>query len=137
MKTRRNFLKTTAIVAAGVAVSGKAMAAKGKKHTLDLPGLIYTEEQQGKWQNKAASHLPQVTVEGNKVTLVTNHGMSEQHYIVRHTLVDTEGNVLGAKTFYPVDEPKSVFELPEGFKGKLYATSFCNKHDFWVAAFEV
>ncbi len=137
MDNRRNFLKTSVLIAAGVAVSGKAIAAKGKKEKLNLPGLIYTEKHQGKWKNKAASHLPQVSVKENQVTLVTEHGMSQQHYIVRHTLVDAKGNVLGAKTFYPSDKPESTFKLPQGFKGKLYATSFCNKHDFWVATFEI
>lgn len=136
MKNRRNFLKTSAMLAAGVAVAGKLKA--GEKHNdLNLPGLIYTEKQQGMWQNKAGSHVPQVKINGNKISLVTNHGMSEKHYIVRHTLVDATGNVIGAKTFYPTDEPKSEFELPAGYKGKLYATSFCNKHDFWVNEFEV
>ena len=138
MKTRRNFLKTTTLITAGALVSGKAVAGNGKKRSLnDFPGLIYTKENQGKWKNKAASHVPEVNVEGNKIKLVTNHGMSDVHYIVRHTLVDEKGNVLGAKTFYPDDEPKSEFELPAGYKGKLYATSFCNKHDFWVNEFEV
>jgi superoxide reductase len=138
MKNRRNFIKTSAAAAAAVALSGKALAGSGKKTAkLTLPGLIYTEKNQGKWQNKAGSHLPEVTVNGNKVSMVTNHGMSEMHYIVRHTLVDENGIVLGAKTFYPSDEPRSEFELPQGYTGTLYATSFCNKHDFWVKEFKV
>jgi superoxide reductase len=139
MKNRRNFIKTSAVAVAAVALTGKAIAGNDKNTIKieDLPGLIYTEKNQGQWQNKAGSHLPKVTVKGNKVSLVTPHGMSEQHYIVRHTLVDQNGNVIGAKTFSPSDEPKSEFELPNDFKGTLYATSFCNKHDFWVKKFKV
>jgi len=86
----------------------------------------------------AASHVPQVTVAGNKVQLHTVHPMSEKHYIVRHTLVDNSGKVLGSKAFFPTDiQPFSDFELPAGFHGKLYASSFCNKHDFWLKAFTV
>ena len=63
--------------------------------------------------------------------------MTEKHFIVRHTLVTEEGKVLGAKTFSPNDEEaRSSYKLAPEYKGKkLYATSFCNKHDMWVKAF--
>ena len=141
MKDRRKFLKNSLIAAGAVAISGPLIAAApGKKSTktVRFPGIIYTSKDQGKWEGKAGSHVPKVTVEGNKVTLHTEHPMSEKHYIVRHTLVDASGKVLGSKTFYPTDEQAvSSYELPAGFHGKLYATSFCNKHDFWLKAFTV
>ncbi len=63
--------------------------------------------------------------------------MSEVHYIVRHTLVAENGDVLGEKTFYPTDEQAvSSFEIPDGYS-KLYATSFCNKHDLWITEFSL
>lgn len=136
MKDRRNFIKTTLLVAGGVALS-KPLLAKGK-NSCDFKGVIYSEKEQGMWEGKAISHIPQVTVEGRNVTLFTKHGMSEKHYIVRHTLVSESGEVLGTKTFYPSDtKAESTHILPEGFKGKVYATSFCNKHDFWMTSFEV
>ncbi len=136
MKQRRQFIKTTLLVAGGVALSAPALA-KGTK-SKEFKGIIYTEKDQGMWEGKAGSHAPVVSVEGNKVTLLTKHGMSEKHYIVRHTLVSDKGEVLGFKTFYPSDEKaESSYTLPENFKGVLYATSFCNKHDFWVTRFEV
>ena len=58
--------------------------------------------------------------------------MSAEHYIVRHTLVSSDGEVLGTKTFSPSDnEAVSVYEL-ETVPEHIYATSFCNLHDFWV-----
>jgi superoxide reductase len=137
MESRRVFLKTGLMAAAGVAVTKQVFSGNGKTSQLNLPGLIYTKDNEGMWQNKSGSHLPQVEITGNTVKLTTNHSMSEQHYIVRHTLVDANGNVIGFKTFYPVDEPVSEHELPKNYKGVLYATSFCNKHDFWVKKVEV
>ena len=141
MKNRRNFLKSSLIAAGAVALSGPLMAAvPGKKggKINHFPGILYTEQDQGRWQGKAPSHVPKVTVEVNKVKLHTIHPMTKGHYIVRHTLVDASGKVLGSKTFYPTDvQPISSFELPSGFHGKLYATSVCNKHDFWVKEFTV
>ncbi len=138
MKNRRTFLKTGLAATIGVAVAAPLMAQKSlKTNELNMPGLIYTRKSQGMWKNKAESHVPQIKIDGSKITLTTDHGMSETHYIVRHTLVDGKGNVIGSKTFYPSDEPVSIHTLPDGYKGKLFATSFCNKHDFWVNEFEL
>lgn len=129
------------MAAGAVALSGPLLAVNpayisGK--TNHFPGIIYTNKDQGRWDGKAASHVPRITVDGSRVRLHTVHPMSEKHYIVRHTLVDKLGKVLGSKTFFPTDvQPISTFELPAGFHGKLYATSFCNKHDFWVKEFTV
>ena len=131
MSNRRDFLKASLAVAAGVSAGNISIASAD---TSSLPkGVIYTKENPGKWAKKVKSHLPVVTVEGGRVTVETKHGMSEKHFIVRHTIVAADGEVLGEKTFWPSDEEaKSVFELPAG-KTALYATSFCNKHDMWVA----
>ena len=104
----------------------------------DFPsGIIYTKDNPGKWEAKVKSHLPIVTVDGSQVKIETKHGMSTKHYIVRHTIVSEHGEVLGEKTFYPTDDNAvSVFNI-KGEHSVLYATSFCNKHDFWVAEFSV
>ncbi len=140
MKNRRNFLKRSALLATGLAVVAPLMAKSGseKNKSNDLPGIIFTEKEQGRWEGKAGSHVPIVKVEGQKIILITAHGMSEEHYIVRHTLVDSSGRLLGSKTFYPADKvARSSYVLPSGFHGKLIATSFCNKHDFWLKEFSV
>lgn len=136
MKNRRNFIKAGVLVTTGAILSKSTYA--GNNGVPDFPGIIYSEKHQGKWEGKAGSHAPRVKVEGRKVNLVTEHGMSEIHYIVRHTLVTPSGDVLGEKTFYPTDEKAvSSFEIPAGYKGKLIATSFCNKHDFWITEFHI
>ncbi|MBV5317044.1 MAG: twin-arginine translocation signal domain-containing protein [Desulfobulbaceae bacterium] len=67
---------------------------------------------------------------GAKVAVVTKRTMSDQHFIVRHTLVLEKGTYVGATTFTPTDKPESSYALPNGYKGKFYTTSFCNQHDF-------
>ena len=134
MQKRRDFIKTTLIVAAGTAI-GISSAASAKTK-LKFSGIIYTAADPGKWSKKIGGHEPKVSVKGKNVTITTNHAMTEKHYIVRHTLVSEKGEVLGEKTFYPSDEKAvSTHVLPDGHTSKLYATSFCNKHDLWITEF--
>ncbi|MEA3469617.1 MAG: desulfoferrodoxin family protein [Thermodesulfobacteriota bacterium] len=131
MTDRRNFLKGGLVAASALVVSSANLA--GASTAAAYTNVVYTAENPGQWGKKVGSHLPSVTIEGSKVTLFTKHGMSEKHYIVRHTLVLEDGTVVGAKVFTPTDaEAKSSFELPAGYKGKIFGTSFCNLHDFWV-----
>jgi superoxide reductase len=136
MNTRRDFIKTTLVVAAGMVVGRSADVFASP---VDFPaGVIYTAENPGKWAKKVGGHAPKISVEDKMVTITTKHSMSSKHFIVRHTLVSTDGKVLGEKTFFPADEkPVSTHELPGVHTPKLYATSFCNKHDFWVVEFSV
>ncbi len=134
MNDRRDFLKKSIFLTAGmvVAKSATAFASQGGFPS----GVVYTKDSPGKWAKKVGSHAPEVKVEGKKVTLTTKHPMSERHYIVRHTLVSADGKVLGSKTFYPSDkEAVSTYELPSNHGSRFYATSFCNLHDFWVTEF--
>ena len=135
MTKRRDFIKASVAMTAGAIATRVVPASAGGA---SFPqGVIYTKDQPGQWAKKVGSHAPIVTVDGNKVTVKTKHGMSEKHYIVRHTLVSADGEVLGANTFSPSDEEAvSVFEVKDG-AGNLYATSFCNKHDFWLTEFSV
>lgn len=146
MSNRRDFLKATLAVSATSALTacnltpekkdGSEMTAMDSGASFPK-GVIYTKENPGKWAKKVGGHLPEVKVEGNKVTVTTNHGMSKKHFIVRHTIVTKEGDVLAENTFSPLDdEPISVFELSVK-DAELYATSFCNKHDFWLTTFKV
>ena len=133
MANRRDFLKASMIVAAGAAVGkvSPVLASGSRPGTLPA-GLIYTSDNQGKWAGKAKTHAPMVTSDGTTYKVVTNHPMTEPHFIVRHTLVAADGEILGEKTFTPDDaKAASEFKVAAG-KKVLYATSFCNKHDFWV-----
>ncbi|WP_432736720.1 desulfoferrodoxin family protein [Maridesulfovibrio sp. FT414] len=132
MNSRRKFMTMSVAAAAAVTLLPVTeAAAKGQKYPSNI---IYTDKDPGVWAKKAGSHLPQVELQNGKVVIQTLHPMTQEHYIVRHTLVDQDGNVIGAKTFSNTDEKAiSRFDLPAGSKGKtFYATSFCNKHDFWV-----
>ena len=136
MNDRRDFLKKSVLVAAGMVVAkpANALALPGKFPA----GIVYTKDNPGKWAKKVGSHAPKVKVEGKKVTLTTRHPMSEKHYIVRHTLVSADGKVIGSKTFYPSDkEAVSTYELASISGSKMYATSFCNLHDFWLTEFNM
>ncbi|MEN8216386.1 MAG: desulfoferrodoxin family protein [Pseudomonadota bacterium] len=135
MTDRRDFIKTGLTVASGI-VLGQATTALAASGSFPS-GIVYSAENPGQWAKKVGGHAPKVSIQGNKITITTDHVMSERHYIVRHTLVSEDGKVLGAKTFSPSDEAVSTFELPEVPVSKLYATSFCNKHDLWVTEFTV
>jgi superoxide reductase len=133
---RREFLQTS-LLAAGAAVLARPTRLPAAA-ALFPAGVIYTSDNPGKWAGKEGGHAPKVTVEGNKVAIVTPHPMTEKHFIVRHTLVTADGKVLGEKTFVPTDgKAASSFELPAGQSGKFYATSFCNLHDFWLTEFTI
>ncbi len=127
MSDRRTFLKSTVAVAAGLALGATNVSAE----TGPFPsGVVYTAEDPGMWDKKVGSHAPQVSVDGDKLTIETKHPMSADHYIVRHTLVSSDGKVVGYQVFSPDGTPKSTYATPA--KGEYFATSFCNLHDFWV-----
>jgi superoxide reductase len=130
MIERRDFLKGSAVAVSALAlgVGSNAFASEGAMYS----GIVYTKDNPGQWSAKVGSHAPEVKVEGGKVMVKTSHPMSEAHFIVRHTLVLADGTVVGAATFTPKDKPASSYDLPAGYKGKVYATSFCNLHDFWL-----
>ncbi len=134
MTNRRAFLKGSLLMA-GAMVMGRSATALGASGSFPS-NIVYTKEDPGIWAAKVGSHAPKVDVDGNKVTITTDHTMSNKHYIVRHTLVSADGNVIGGKTFSPSDKKAvSTYELPAGTGSKFYATSFCNLHDFWVTEF--
>ena len=134
---RRNFLKTAAAATAAAAAGSAVSAFAAEEAVPSLPGIIYTKEQQGRWEGKAGGHAPQITVEAGKVSVITGHPMTAAHFIVRHTLVLADGTVVGDKTFTPSDKPESFYDLPKDYKGKICATSFCNLHDLWLTEAKV
>ncbi|MFV1965350.1 MAG: desulfoferrodoxin family protein [Pirellulaceae bacterium] len=150
MSERRRFLKT---IAAGPAAAlllpmfsqtGSQTMAADAECAAGILGklpenIIYTKDRQGVWKGKSGGHVPRLSAkkEGDKFVLdvETPHGMSEEHYIVRHSVVAACGKVLGAKTFHWKDEPSSRFEieLPAGDACRqLMVMSYCNLHDLWL-----
>ena len=135
VEERREFLKGSLIVA-GAMVLGNAIQVQAA--TMFPKGLIYTKESTGRWAGKEGAHAPVATVNGKMVTVKTPHPMTKEHYIVKHTLITTDGKLLGEKIFTNTDlAAESSYTLPDGFKGTLWATSFCNIHDLWVTEFTV
>jgi len=148
MNNRRNFIKTSLLLTAGVATAVNASDEKAKEdieakkieikteEIVAPKGIFYSVQNQGRWKGKDGSHAPVITVDGKKVTIETKHGMSEAHYIVKHMLLTTEGEVLGETVFFPKDKKAiSIFELKEEPK-HLVATSFCNLHDLWITEYK-
>ena len=149
MNNRRNFLKTSLALSVGVISTSLALSAEDnvtkeakkeeikKAEPIAPKGIFYSTQNQERWEGKAGSHAPIITVNGRHVTIETKHGMSEAHYIVKHALLTTEGEVLGEMVFFPKDKKAiSFFELKEAPKA-LVATSFCNLHDLWVTEYSV
>jgi superoxide reductase len=135
MKERREFLKGFLLFAG--AVTG-GIALPGQAESTFPISLIYTKEAPGRWAGKEGAHAPKVTAEGRNVRVVTPHPMTQKHFIVKHTLVTPEGKFIGEKTFESTDPvAESSHLLPEGFRGILWATSFCNLHDLWLTEFSV
>lgn len=132
MSTRRQFLAGAAVLAGASIV--KAVPAYAWNFSMDK-GLIYTDTQVGMWKGKEKTHVPIVDTKNLLVMLTTPHPMSKEHYIVRHTIVSENGEVVHAKTFTWKDDPVSKAALKK--KGKYIATSFCNLHDMWVKEFTV
>jgi superoxide reductase len=135
MKGRREFLKVS-LVLGGAALIGSAPRVQAAR---PFPlGLIYTKEAPGRWAGKEGAHVPQVTVEGKIVKVVTPHPMTGKHFIVKHTLLTPDGKLIGEKIFSSADSAaESSYYLPEGFQGALWATSFCNIHDLWLTELTV
>jgi superoxide reductase len=134
MKGRRDFLKLAAAAGGAAAVAGpsKLLAA-----TAFPAGLVYTQDAPGRWKGREGAHVPKITVSGGTVKIVNTHPITPNHFIVKHTLLTPDGKVLGEKTLTNTDTPESTFTLPDGFKGTLWATSFCNLHDLWLAELTV
>lgn len=134
MKGRRDFLKMAVTAGGAAALVGpsKLLAA-----TTFPAGLIYTQDAPGRWKGREGAHVPKVTVSGGTVKIINTHPMTPNHFIVKHTLLTLDGKVLGEKVFTATDTPESTFNLPAGFKGTLWATSFCDLHDLWLAEFAV
>jgi superoxide reductase len=132
MKNRRNFMKSSLVVSAGLIAAGVAPASAAEKTKASI--FYYSQKNQGRWEGKAGSHAPVVTIEGNKVTIETKHTMSPEHYIVKHSLLTSAGEVLGESVFFPTDKAISTYEI-SGEHKELFALSFCNLHDLWVSEF--
>lgn len=77
-------------------------------------------------------HVPEVTVDGNKVTVRVgsdDHPMVPEHYIEWICLTTTEGRQ--RKPLQAGQEPEAVFYLAPTEKA-TEAYAYCNLHSLWV-----
>lgn len=78
-------------------------------------------------------HVPAVTVEGNKVSVVVGsviHPMTEAHHVAFIILETNEG--FQVKQLSHTAEPKATFVLNDGEKA-VAVYEFCNLHGLWKA----
>lgn len=78
-------------------------------------------------------HVPVVTVDGNKVSVVVGsvaHPMTEEHYIQFIVLETADG--FQKKDLKPGSAPRAEFALTEGEK-PVTVYAYCNLHGLWKA----
>ncbi|PHQ69486.1 MAG: hypothetical protein COB93_07915 [Sneathiella sp.] len=103
----------------------------------ELAGKVfYSADRPGRWKGKEKVHSPLIKVDkdGNDLLIraATQHAMSDDHFIIKHILLDAKLNVLSEKLFDKIfDMPRSRFAL-NGYSGRLYIVSVCNVHDNWI-----
>lgn len=75
-------------------------------------------------------HVPEVKVEGNKITVEVGsviHPMIKEHYIMWIGLKTSKGFQI--KHLTPEDAPKALFEIIDETPEVVYA--YCNIHGLW------
>jgi len=120
----------------GAAVlSGDAFAQGASKFPA---GLIYTKDAPGRWAGREGSHAPKVTMDGT-VLKINQRPHDVREALHRQTHAPYAGRqVFGRKDFRPDGQrPDQSYTLPDGFKGTVWAASFCNIHDLWVTEFKI
>lgn len=103
--------------------SGVPVMCCGQKMTELVPGAV---------DASVEKHVPEFTVNGNKVEVVVGsviHPMSEEHFIEWISLQTKFGNQ--RKQLKPGQEPKVCFTICDGDEVEaVYA--YCNLHGLWV-----
>lgn len=130
---RRDIAKSLLLGAGALAIPGASRAAESGI----FQNIVFTKENPGHWAGKEAAHVPVTTVSGDTLTVRTPHPVSDEHFIVAHTVVLDGGKYLDRATFTSKDQPVSTHTLPAGYKGGITVTSACNQHDFWVTTLTV
>lgn len=140
---RRDFIRLSALsVSAGLVVPAITVA-DTEKSLKGAADIYFTKENPGRWNGKAATHLPNIEVEkeGNKATIkvVTAHEMKGyEHYIIKHVLLDQNYKFLQEHLFDPTKDSAAIssFTLTD-YTGPVYVLSLCNKHDLWLNGADV
>ena len=96
-------------------------------------GQPMTELVPGTTDGAAEKHVPTVTVDGNKVSVVVGsveHPMLEEHYI-EWIAVET-ANGVQRKALKPGEKPAAEFVLADG-ESVTAVYEYCNLHGLWKA----
>ncbi|MBQ6817688.1 MAG: desulfoferrodoxin [Bacilli bacterium] len=109
-------------IVAVVYASGVPMMCCGQKMEQIIPGTVEASREK---------HIPEYTVEGNKVFVVVGsveHPMVPEHYIEWVSIQTKFGNQ--RKALAPGQAPKVCFSICEGDEVEaVYA--YCNLHGLW------
>ncbi|MDI9521127.1 MAG: desulfoferrodoxin family protein [Bacillota bacterium] len=104
--------------------AGVKVVCCGEKMQEMVPGTVDAAKEK---------HVPEITVNGNTVTVKVGsvtHPMEEKHYI---TFIALESeNAYQYKALKPNEEPVAVFALADGDKA-VAAYEHCNLHGLWKA----
>jgi len=135
MQGRRDFLKSSAVIAA-VALAGERRRSQtaGKFP----PGLVYTKDAPGRWAGREGTHVPKAFAGREEPQGPEPHGMSEKHY-VKHTVLTTEGKLIGERTFAPTDHDRRILvSAARRVQGDASGSrASANIHDLWLTEFTV
>jgi desulfoferrodoxin (superoxide reductase-like protein) len=144
--SRRALLEYNGLVAISVAVPSwlvgrearaeepkRNLAWEARANELENQGPLYTAIAPGKWRGKESSHVPVASFVAGKISIVTKHPMTPEHFITTHYVKNQRGIVIGLKEFTGTDpQAKSMFPLPKGTT-TVIVYSHCNLHDLWDA----
>ena len=108
-----------------------AMVKVLKDCNCDECGIICCGEQMSKVVPNSVDaaiekHIPEYTVEGEKILVKVNHVMEEEHYIT-WIAIESDNQIIKTN-LKPHEEPKAVF--PYKKDAKIYA--YCNNHGLWM-----
>lgn len=140
---RRSFIRISMAGAATGIIAPKIVLAGALNNKISnnnmAGGLYYTKDAPGRWKKKAGSHSPILVKTESGIQVVTGHPMKpNQHWIVKHVLLDENFNFIDQKLFNPTSDKSAVSDFSlSGKSGAIYALSVCNLHDSWLSVIEV
>jgi len=140
---RRSFIRIGMVGAATSIIAPKIVLAGSLGNKISsnnmAGGLYYTKDSPGRWKKKAGSHSPILSRTDSGVQVVTGHPMKpNQHWIVKHVLLDENFNFIEQHLFNPINDKAAVTDFAlNGQSNAVYALSVCNLHDTWLSVLEV
>lgn len=140
---RRSFIRITATGAATSIIAPKIVLAGALNNKIShnnmAGGLYYTKDSPGRWKKKAGSHAPVLEKTDSGIQVITAHPMQpNNHWIVKHVLLDKNFNFLDQKIFNPHNDTAAISNFKiDHYDEAVYALSVCNLHDSWLSVLEV